>query len=131
MDEWLDRIDADKSTDSAQHKAERNKPEGFGDACWGPNEEKIAEPASYNGRGRCNELYPAFNDPRTAAGAPLTGEVLKCTLKPVDAKDYKQPLNDSQLARLKNIFPQGTCDFSRPGVGQSKLGQAWVTYGAK
>ena len=63
------------------------------------------------------------------AGAPLSGEILKCTLKPVDPKDYTQSLNDAQLARLKKIFPQGTCDFSRPGIGQAKLGQTWLAYG--
>ena len=129
MDRWLDRIAADNSTENPQRKAARNKPEGLEDYCTGPNDEKIAEPASYKGPGRCNELYPAFGDPRIVAGEPVIGEVLKCALKPVDAKDYKQPLNDAQLARLKTIFPAGTCDFSRPGVGQATLGQTWKTYG--
>jgi hypothetical protein len=125
MDRWLDRIAADTSKDNPQQKVARNKPEGLEDACWGPDEKKIAEP------GRCNELYPAFADPRIVAGEPVIGDVLKCTLKPVDPKDYKQPLNAAQFARLKTIFPQGTCDFSRPGLGQVKLGPTWVAYGDK
>jgi hypothetical protein len=131
MDRWLDRIAADTSKDSPQRKAARNKPEGLEDACWGPNGEKIAEPASYDGSGRCNDLYPAFADPRIVAGEPLIGEVLKCTLKPVDPKDYKQSFSDAQRARLNKIFPQGTCVFSRPGVGQAKLSQTWIAYGDK
>jgi hypothetical protein len=129
MDKWLDRIAADKSNDSPQHKAARDKPEGLEDYCSGPNDEKIVEPASYKGKSRCNELYPAFADPRIAAGAPLTGDAVKCALKPVDSKDYKQPLNDAQMARLKKIFPEGTCNFGLPGVGQVALRGTWISYG--
>ena len=125
MDQWLDRIAADTSSDGPQRKAARNKPDGLQDACWESKEEMIADP------GRCDEMYPPFADPRIVAGEPVIGETLKCTLKPVDAKDYKQALSDGQFARLKSIFPEGTCDFSRPGVGQSKLGKTWISYGDK
>jgi len=62
------------------------------------------------------------------AGAPIMGDVLKCALKPVDAKDYQQPLDDAQLAHLKKIFPGGACNFDRPGVGQVALSQTWIAY---
>ncbi len=55
----------------------------------------------------------------------------KCALKPVDPKDYKPTLSEAQLARLKTILPQGTCDFTHPGVGQANLSRTWINYGDK
>ena len=128
MDEWLDRIAQDKSGDSAALKVARNKPAGLVDACWTPEGEKIAEPASHDGSGRCNQLYPAFGDPRIAAGAPLTNDVLKCALKPLRAEDYKQSLSDEQIERLKAVFPRGVCDYSRPGEEQTGAPEPWRKY---
>jgi hypothetical protein len=125
MDQWLDRIAADKSAGSMQQKIARNKPEELVDACWGPNQEKITDAK------RCDELYPPHQDPRLVAGEPLIGETQKCVLKPVNPQDYKQPLSDAQLARLKKIFPQGVCDFSCPGVGEAILRKTWISYGDK
>ncbi len=125
MDRWLDRIAADPAAGSTLEKVARNKPEELVDACWGPNNEKIAD------EGRCNEIYPAFTDPRMVAGGPLIGDILKCSLKPVDAKDYKQQLSDAQMTRLKSIFPAGTCDYNKPGVEQGPLSKTWISYGDK
>jgi hypothetical protein len=121
MDQWLDRIEADTAPGTAQQKAARNKPAGLEDSCTGSNDEKIVGH-------RCDELYPPFTDPRIVAGEAPIGDVLKCSLKPVNARDYRQPLSATQLARLKKIFPQGVCDFSRPGVGQTKLSRTWISY---
>ena len=101
MDQWLDSIAADKSAGPVLQKIARDKPEDLVDACWGPNEEKITDPK------RCDELYPPFQDPRLVAGEPLIGQTEKCALKPLEPKDYRQPLTEAQFARLKKIFPQG------------------------
>jgi hypothetical protein len=53
---------------------------------------------------------------------------LKCQLKPVDRHDYAQFLTASQLAQLKAIFPQGVCDYNRPGVEQQLVEATWLTY---
>jgi hypothetical protein len=128
MDKWLDNIAKDTSKDTAALKVARNKPPELVDACWTPQGEKIVEPQTYNGPGRCNQLYPAHSDPRIAAGAPVANDVLKCALKPVDPKDYAQPMTAEQLARLKAIFPKGVCDFSRPGIEQQKTKATWLKY---
>jgi hypothetical protein len=125
MDQWLDRIAADKSAGSMQQKIARSKPEELVDACWGPSEEKITDPK------RCDELYPPFQDPRLVAGEPLIGQTEKCALKPLDSKDYQQPLTDAQFTRLKKIFSRGVCDFSRPGAGEVTLRRTWISYGDK
>jgi len=68
------------------------------------------------------------DDPRIVAGAPRTGDILKCRLKPVDAADYKVTFSAAEWARLGSIFPQGVCDWSRPGVGQKRLKDTWLAF---
>jgi hypothetical protein len=46
----------------------------------------------------------------------------------VDLKDYNQPLTPEQVDRLKAVFPQGVCDYSRPGVGQQRVDGVWHRY---
>jgi hypothetical protein len=128
IDVWLDRIDADQSPGSRAVKVARNKPAELTDACFTDAGEKIAEPRSYGKPGRCNDLYPASADPRIVSGGPVAGDVLKCQLKPVGSNDYTQPLNASDLARLTTIFPQGVCDYSKPGIGQQDPPKPWQSY---
>jgi hypothetical protein len=128
MNQWLDNIDQDQSRASAASKVAHDKPAGLTDACWTQEGEKIVEPLTYDGKGRCNQLYPAHNDPHIAAGAALTDEALKCSLKPVSAADYTQPVSADQIAKLKSAFPQGVCDYKRPGVSQQKVEGTWHRY---
>ena len=37
------------------------------------------------------------------------------------------PLSDDQWAQLQQIFPDGVCDFSKPGVDQQGT-VTWLTY---
>jgi len=131
MDHWLDNIAADTAPGTAAAKAARNKPADLGDACWAADGERIAEPASYDGQGRCHQLYPPHADARIAAGGPLADDVLKCALKPVDPAAYAQPLSADQLRRLKAVFPAGVCDYSRPGIGQEVTRTTWQRFGAR
>jgi len=128
MNQWLDNIGQDTSNASAAVKVARDKPSGLADACWTSEGEKIVEPLTFDGPGRCNQLYPAHADPRIVAGAPLTDDVLKCALKPIDARDYGQALTAEQSGRLKAVFPQGVCDYSRPGIAQQRVDGVWHRY---
>jgi hypothetical protein len=128
MDSWLDNIAKDQSKDSPAAKVARNKPAELADACWTDAGEKIVEPASYTSNGRCNQLYPINADPRIASGGPLADDVLKCVLRPIDVSEYKQTLTPDQIGRLKTIFPDGVCDYARPGVEQRRLTGTWKTY---
>ncbi len=128
MNQWLDNIASDTSKSSAAVKVARDKPSGLTDACWTSEGEKIVEPQTYDGKGRCNQLYPAHADPRIMAGAPLTDDVLKCTLKPVEPTDYNVMLTPAQIAKLKATFPQGVCDYKRPGVAQQRVDGTWHRY---
>jgi hypothetical protein len=126
MDQWLTKIADDTSKDSKLTKLRRAKPADLVDACWTRDEhpQKIVErqlPTS----GKCNELYPANSFPRGVAGSPLAADVIKCQLKPVSASDYKMTFTGDEMARLKQIFPGGVCDWSKPGIDQQPMAGTW------
>ncbi len=127
MNQWLDNIAADPAPVSTD-KVVRNKPAAAVDSCWDADGNKIIEPASFSGQGKCNALYPFHGEPRLMAGAPLTNDVLKCQLKPIQYGDYKVTFTEAQKARMANIFPQGVCDFSKPGVEQVGLKGTYQRY---
>jgi hypothetical protein len=57
--------------------------------------------------------------PRQIAGGPLTENILKCQLKPLAFADYPViTFTAGQQARLNAVFPNGVCDWTKPGVGQ-------------
>ena len=128
MDAWLDNISNDHSAAPSATKVARNRPADVKDACWTAAGEKIVEPASYSTTGRCNMLYPPHADPRIAAGGPLSDDILKCRLKPITRDDYKETLTAAELDRLKTMFPDGVCDYSRPGVEQQPVSATWTRY---
>lgn len=118
MDRWLDAIDQDRAAGTPADKIALSRPQDLKDGCRATDGEVITERASYRSRTRCNQLYPAYGDPRIAAGGPLTNDILKCTLRPVDPADYGGRLSSAQVMRLRKVFPLGVCDYSRPGIGQ-------------
>jgi hypothetical protein len=127
MQQWIENIEKDSQHGNAASRVVRNKPIELTDACWAENQ-AIVEPRTAKGTGRCAQLYPPHENPRMAAGGPLTDDVLKCSLKPVNPRDYKQSLTESQLSRLKAVFPAGVCDYTRPGIGQMALRGTWLRY---
>jgi hypothetical protein len=128
VDEWLAAIAGDADPGTLAEKVVRHRPADAVDTCWTPSGEKVVEPATFDGPGACNELYPSHADPRLVAGAPVANDVLKCSLKAIDPDDYEQPLTDLQLDRLAAAFPNGVCDFTLPGIGQQPLAGTWLVY---
>ena len=39
-----------------------------------------------------------------------------------------QPISDADFARLQKVFPDGVCDYSKPGIGQGPA-ETWLSYG--
>ena len=128
MDQWLDAIARDKAEGAAIDVIARNKPAELSSACWSEDGERIGDEAQLAATGRCASLFPPHGDPRIAAGAPPTNDVLKCALRPLKAEDYEKPLSAEQLGRLRAVFPEGVCDYSKPGVGQQPLEGTWLRY---
>lgn len=129
MDAWLAAIRSDTSAASRRDKVLRNKPAGLTDGCYSAGT-FIAEPQFHGAAGssQCNSLYPSAGYPLGVAGAPLSNDILKCQLRPVDLADYGVSFTPAEQARLNAIFPTGVCDRSRPGVEQRPLKGTWLRY---
>ena len=131
MERWLTGIADDTSSDPAIVKIRRHKPAGLVDACWSRDAVpvKIAEPQTRTPAGRCEQLYPSASFPREVAGALIANDVLKCQLRPIRPDDYTVPFSAAERTRLAAIFPNGVCDWSRPGVEQQKPAGTWQRFG--
>jgi hypothetical protein len=125
MDQWLANIRAHPDLGVAA-----NKPPGAVDRCFATDGTPIAAgPDVWAGilddrqLGACASVFPIHGTSRTVAGAPFDEELYKCKLQPVDAAIARglygawRP-NESETARLKQIFPTGVCDFSKRDEGR-------------
>ena len=84
----------------------------------------------------CNAKFPASSFPRFEAGEPIAGRSLQCQLRPVVASDYAgyAELNPvwsgatqaEDLARIRDVFPDGVCDYGKPGMEEQPLGGTWL-----
>ena len=133
MAAWLDNITADTAAGSPARKIARNKPTSLTDGCWTGAAAPfvfVAERQVLGGPGTstCNTQYPGYLFPRYMAGMPLSNDIVKCQLRRIDLADYHVRFTADQLARLGQIFPDGVCDYSRPGVDQHDLLSTWITY---
>jgi hypothetical protein len=117
---WVRSIKSDKTSDTLETKVARHKPANAGDACW-INGRRETDPAT------CAAAKPYFGEPRTGAGAPITAEAIKCQLTAPDRASYGVSMTDQQWARLQAIFPEGVCDWSKPGVGQAAA-VPWLSF---
>jgi hypothetical protein len=127
MNTWLDNIAADSAPLSTD-KVVRNKPKEAVDAYFDAAGKKFVEPATFDGTGGFNTMYPVHSEPRLIAGEPLTNDVVKCQLKALNYVDYKATFSAAQRARMAAIFSTGVCDFSKPGVGQVALKGTYQRY---
>jgi hypothetical protein len=135
MDQWLAAIRADLSNTDMLRKIVQARPESLQDDCFTESGERIVESAVYdtaalfsNRQGQCNTLYPPHAGLRLVAGGPLSNDVLKCELKPVDPADYQVEFTAEEKSRLAYIFPMGVCDWEKPGQHQSS-NQIWLSFG--
>jgi hypothetical protein len=130
MDAWLTNIENDHSHRSAQQKVLDDKPAGLTDGCF---LSATTEPASQiltdPGTGQCGAAYPVASNPRLVAGEPLTMNALKCSLKPLNFRDYPVTFTAAEQAELRQAFPAGVCDYHRPGVGVRAPIASWLSYG--
>ena len=59
--------------------------------------------------------------PRQVAGGSIEENILKCQLRPLNAAEYAPAtMSAGQLSRLNAVFPNGVCDWSKPGIGQQE-----------
>ncbi|MBE7161977.1 MAG: hypothetical protein INR72_12090, partial [Williamsia herbipolensis] len=134
LDAWtarIDRLDPTSGTDLPSHRlVVRTKSRSVTDACFTPHGTKIVErqvPGIDNTR--CNTLYPVWPSPRMVAGGTTANDIIACTTKRLDRRDYRVAFTDAQWRSLQQVFPGGVCNWQRPGVGQTGAVPApWPTF---
>jgi len=122
VDQWLTAVVSDTSDTPRAQKISAHRPADLVDACYPAADAKVTK------MDRCAELFPFGTDARLVAGAPLASDTLKCALKPVDANNFAVSLSGEQLGALRRVFPEGVCDYSKPGIGQVPLAGTWAVY---
>lgn len=103
------------------------RPDGVADDCLVESDRIVGDDVFADGE-PCAEAYPYHGDPRTAAGQSLSNDVIKCTTVPVDAAGYGVDFTEAQEGRLAEVFPEGVCDYTVPGIGQVELSGTWLRY---
>jgi hypothetical protein len=135
MDRWI--LEVQGSGADTHREVVEAKPEGLEDSCWEPGrldsaEEFVSKRIVEQIRpdaGRCHELYPTFASPRIVAGGPLASDVISCRTQEPRRRDYPA-MRDSDWQRLRAVFPQGVCDYDRPGVDEQSMRGTWATFSA-
>jgi hypothetical protein len=126
MDTWLSNllITAPKPTlNSVRTQAEviAAKPATAFDLCYLTGDVTFSTKVTDMALCDADLRLPKHASPRQVAGGALSENVLKCQLKPLSVADYAGiTFSDAQLARLNAAFPDGVCDWSRPGIGQQE-----------
>ena len=130
MDEWVTAIGEDERGIPEERKVVDNRPEWLTDRCWtadGQEHTDLQWPPDARDN-PCIEQMPPAGDPRIAAGGPMANDILKCHKKPLDFDDYEVEFTADQQQRLEQVFPDGVCDWSQPGVGQQPPIDTWLSF---
>lgn len=122
MDQWLTAMKADIMSTTPQARIAAAKPAGAFDFCNKPiSPTNLFSTTQVTDFAVCDSdraLVPHAS-PRQIAGGPVAENVLKCQLRPINRADYNPVgLSDDQFNRLQAVFPDGVCDFTKPGVAQ-------------
>ncbi|MFI4932202.1 MAG: DUF6351 family protein, partial [Burkholderiales bacterium] len=126
MDTWLTTLlsSAPKDTiNSVRTQAQviAAKPTAALDLCYLTGDVNFATPVTDMALCDADPHLAKHASPRQVAGGPLTENILKCQLKPINTADYMPAtFTAEQLTRLYATFPDGVCDWSKPGVGQQR-----------
>ena len=122
--EWMANLAADPSLSVAEAA-----PQHGVDRCFGVDGQQIASgDGVWDGilddgpDGECTARFQPHTTSRIEAGGPITGDIYKCHLMPVETAVVEdlygtwEPGADEE-ARLAEIFPGGVCDYDLPSVG--------------
>lgn len=119
VDKWLAGIEADSSNAPLEDKVLSHKPAEARDACWADGQPGV-------------ECPDEFRYPKMVAGGPVATDIMKCQLKPIDWTDYGAvQFTADQKQRLQQAFPEGVCDWSKPGVEQQPPVGTWLTFASR
>jgi Tannase-like family of unknown function (DUF6351) len=127
MDKWVANIRADRSAVPLEEKVVRNKPPEAFDFCYiGTDyQTKVTDQKVCD----ADPVLRYYASPRQTAGGPLSEDILKCQTKALKRSDYQAQFSDTQWTRLKQVFPDGVCDWSKPGAGM-RASMPWQSFTA-
>ena len=120
IDEWMRNIEANPDAGVAG-----NKPARAVDSCFDTNGELLhAGDDVWSGilddgpEGACTQQFPTYTTSRIVAGGPITGDVFKCALQPLEQAIAAGVYGDvtftpAQLGALQATFPEGVCDYAQ------------------
>jgi hypothetical protein len=124
MDTWLTTLlsTAPKATLNSVRTQEQviaARPSGAFDLCYLSGDVAFATKVTDMAVCDADPRLQKHSSPRQVAGGPLAEDILKCRLEPINTADYQPAaLTAEQLTRLYAVFPDGVCDWNKPGVGQ-------------
>jgi hypothetical protein len=125
IDQWMANIRAHPERGVAG-----NKPAAAVDSCFATNGSLIAAGNDVwagildeGPAGACAQLFPVYATSRIVAGGPIEGGIFRCFLQRVDtavARGLYGPRTPTreQVARLRQIFPSGVCDYTKGDAGR-------------
>ncbi len=119
MDRWVAAVRADTSSAPIEDKIVAHRPAEAFDFCYLSTDTTFSTRITDFAVCDADPLLARHASPRQVAGGPLAEDILKCQLRPIDPAEYEPAgLSAEQLERLHAVFPDGVCDWSKPGVGQ-------------
>ncbi len=127
MDAWLAGMESDRAEGTDVQRMKRNRPDEAFDFCYLGTD--YARKVTDQGSCDADPGLKIYSSIRQVAGGPRSSDILRCQLRPVDRSEYAGKLNDEQFERLEAVFPNGVCDWSKPGVGQ-QTSSPWWTFAA-
>lgn len=125
LHDWITNIQQNPDRSIAD-----NRPAEAVDACFNTDGSLIdAGDGVWNGildngpAGTCTQQFETYTTSRIEAGGPIEGSIFKCALKPVDTAlsdgTYAGvAFTSTEIERLREIFPDGVCNYSAPDLGR-------------
>lgn len=133
IDEALDIIDhwVQKIIEQPALGVAGNRPVEATDRCFDESGNVLAAgPEVWSGEwnhkpaGTCMQQYPIYSTPRQMAGAPITGDVFKCALQPIERAVAKEAYGDrtdaviDRIQDMQRVFPDGVCNYNTLTLGR-------------
>jgi hypothetical protein len=123
IDRWLTAMENDNRDVPASVKVADDRPADAVDTCYDGTGQAIPD------QSLCPTLFKPTEQPRLAAGEGAAIDIAKCQRKPLNRSDYGVTFTDAQWTQLQTAFPDGVCDYSKPGVAQQGA-VPWMSYAA-
>ena len=121
MDRWLAAVEADERKIPLAEKILEDRPADIENRC------ETVPGIDTGVQCLLDATQTKYGTPRTISGAGIASDIGACTLEPLVRSEHPVSFSDAEWARMEKIFPEGVCDWSKPGVEQRDT-IAWLNY---